>query len=128
MAGWVAAALLLMTLCAAVRASSVGEESGDAARGKLLFEKRCGGCHSLERDKEGPRLGGVFGRKSASVETFAYSDALRKLEIRWDEPSLERWLTGPDAMAPGTDMDFQVESAEERKDIVRYLKLVSGKP
>jgi len=32
------------------------------ANGKALFEKRCGGCHALDRDKEGPRLGGVYAR------------------------------------------------------------------
>ena len=29
--------------------------AGDPIRGKDLFEKRCGGCHSLDADKEGPR-------------------------------------------------------------------------
>ena len=41
---------------------SMATPAQTAASGKELFEKRCGGCHSLDRDKEGPRLGGVYGR------------------------------------------------------------------
>ena len=44
---------------------------GDAARGKIVFEKRCTGCHAMDADREGPRLGGVFGRKAGSVAGFA---------------------------------------------------------
>jgi cytochrome c len=91
-------------------------------RGKELFERRCSGCHAPDHNKEGPRLRGVYGRKAASLADFQYSDALRKTAVRWDGASLERWLSDPDAMAPGTDMAFQVKSGEERKAIVAYLK------
>jgi cytochrome c len=47
-------------------------ESPSPLRGKETFEKRCGGCHSLDRDKEGPRLRGVYGRTSGSVSSFNY--------------------------------------------------------
>src|SRR5437762_12935679 len=66
------------------------------ANGKALFEKRCGGCHALERDKEGPRLGGVYGRTSASIDGLQYSDALKKAKIVWKEDTQERWLTDPE--------------------------------
>jgi len=90
--------------------------------GKELFERRCSGCHAPNINKEGPRLRGVYGRKAASVADFEYSDALRKVDVHWDEASLERWLSDPDAMAPGTDMSFHVKDADERKAIVAYLK------
>jgi cytochrome c len=90
--------------------------------GKDLFAKRCGGCHALDRDKEGPRLGGVYGRAAASLDSFAYSDALKKSKIVWNQETLERWLAGPDDLVPGNDMTFHVESAEEREAIVTYLK------
>ena len=90
--------------------------------GKDLFAKRCGGCHALDRDKEGPRLGGVYGRAAAALYSFAYSDALKKSKIVWTQEALERWLADPDTLVPGNDMTFHVENAEERAAIVAYLK------
>jgi len=97
------------------------------ANGKALFEKRCGGCHALDRDKEGPRLGGVYGRTSASLDGFQYSDALKKAKIVWKEDTLERWLTDTEKLVPDNDMTFHVEKADERREIIAYLKQTSGK-
>jgi cytochrome c len=90
--------------------------------GKQLFDKRCGGCHALDRDKEGPRLGGVYGRAAGSVASFEYSEALRKSGIRWNEETLDQWLTDAEKLVPGNDMTFRVEKAEERRAIIEYLK------
>jgi cytochrome c len=102
-------------------------QAGDAERGKALFEKRCTGCHSLDRDKEGPRLRGVYGRKAGTITTFEYSDALKKAHIVWNDATLDKWLTGTDAMIPGNDMAFHVPQAEERADIIRFLNTLSEK-
>lgn len=96
-------------------------------RGKDLFMRRCSGCHALDLNKEGPRLRNVYGRKAASVPDFSYSDALKKLELRWDEASLGRWLTDPDSMAPDTDMGFRLTEAEERNALIAYLKSLNLK-
>jgi len=93
-----------------------------AGDGKGLFARRCSGCHSLDNDKEGPRLRGVYGRVSGSVPSFPYSDGLKKAGIVWDDQSLERWLTNPDALVPDTDMAFHVKDAEERQAIIQYLR------
>jgi len=97
---------------------------GDA---KALFEKRCGGCHALDRDKEGPRLGGVYGRTAGSVDSFLYSDALKKSKIKWTEETLDKWLTDTEKLVPNNDMTFHVEKADERRKIIAYLKQNSGK-
>src|SRR5258708_38592387 len=97
------------------------------ANGKALFEKRCGGCHALDRDKEGPRLGGVYGRTSGSIDAFQYSEALKKAKIVWKEETLDRWLTDTEQLVPNNDMTFHVESAGERREIIAYLKQNSGK-
>ncbi len=94
----------------------------DEDRGKELFVRRCSGCHAPDLNKEGPRLRGVYGRKAASVPGFVYSEELKKAGIRWDDASLDRWLSDPDAMAPGTDMAFRLADGEERKAVVAYLK------
>lgn len=90
--------------------------------GQDLFERRCSGCHSLDTHKEGPRLRGVFGRRAGSATGYEYSAAVKKLDFAWDEALLDRWLTDPDAMAPGTNMEFAVSSADERKAIIGFLK------
>ena len=90
--------------------------------GKELFDKRCGGCHALDRDKEGPRLRGVYGRAAASVESFGYSDALRKSGIKWTDATLDKWLADPEQLVPDNEMTFHVEKPQERADIIAYLK------
>jgi cytochrome c len=93
----------------------------------ILFQKRCGGCHAADRDKEGPRLGGVYGRPAAAVKSFGYSSALQSSKIVWNEQTLDRWLTDPGKMAPGTEMEFRVETAGERQAIIEYLKSLKSK-
>ncbi len=99
----------------------------DIARGQLVFEKRCLGCHSLDQNREGPRLGGVFGRGAAQVTGFPYSPALQRAHITWNELTLDRWLADPDAYVPGNNMDFRVIKPEERQDLIRFLKQSSTK-
>jgi cytochrome c len=95
---------------------------GDSARGNALFEKRCTGCHALTENHEGPQLRGIYGRASGSATGFVYSAALKKAQIVWDEKSLDKWLTDPDAFIPGNDMDFQVSKAQDRRDLISFLK------
>jgi cytochrome c len=108
-------------------AGSAAAEEGDATRGKALFEKRCTGCHALTQNKEGPQLQGVYGRTSGTVAGFAYSAALKKAAVVWDEASLDKWLANTDEVVPGNDMDFVVAKAQERRDLISYLRLSSGK-
>jgi cytochrome c len=95
---------------------------GDAARGKALYERRCTGCHAAEGKREGPRLAGVFGRKAGSVVGFDYSVGLKNSGMTWNEATLERWLSDPDMVVPDTKMDFPVPKAQDRSDLIAYLK------
>jgi cytochrome c len=99
----------------------------DAEQGKRLFEKRCGGCHALDHDQTGPRLGTVYGRKAGTISTFRYSTAVKSAKITWDDVLLDRWLTDTDSLIPGNEMDFSVPKADERAAIIRFLRLSSGK-
>ena len=100
---------------------------GDALRGKDVFEKRCTGCHAMEQDREGPRLRGVFGRTSGTVAGFDYSPALKKAHLVWNDNTLEQWLTDPDTLVPGNNMEFHVAKAQERRDLIRFLKQSAGR-
>jgi cytochrome c len=107
--------------------SQSGATAGDPQRGKELFEKRCGGCHSLDKDKEGPRLGNVFGRKAGTIATFKYSDSLKSAQVVWNAASLDKWLIDTDSVVQDNDMDFHVPKADERADIIQFLRVSSGK-
>ena len=119
-----AAALFMLTLLAPLLKPA---GTADVNRGKAIFEKRCTGCHALNIDKEGPRLGGIFGRAAGSIPTFTYSDAVKMSGVTWDAAALDKWLTDPDALIPGSDMAFRVVDAGERSAIIAYLKQISGK-
>jgi cytochrome c len=115
------------------RSSGSGEEStvqvkseGDANQGRNVFERRCVGCHSLDRDGEGPRLRGVYGRSSGSAPGFGYSSALKQAHIAWNDRTLEQWLADPDTLVPDNNMEFRVAKAQERQDLIAYLKQLSG--
>lgn len=101
---------------------TLASAEGDATRGKIVFEHRCTGCHSLDQNREGPRLRGVFGRTSGSVSNFDYSSAIKDAHIVWNEVTLERWLANPETLIPGNNMEFYVAKPQERSDLVRFLK------
>ena len=98
-----------------------------ATRGRELYEKRCGGCHGLDNAKVGPPLRSVFGRRAAADVSFPYSDALKKAGLIWNEPTLERWLSDPEALVSDNDMGFRLSRAEERSAIIAYLKQLPAK-
>ena len=97
------------------------------SRGAEIYEAKCGACHSLDQNRIGPKHRGVFGRKAGIVAGFQYTDALRKSGIVWNEKTLDRWLQGPTKMVPGTAMGFQLRDAQERADVIAYLKQESAK-
>src|SRR3546814_11455231 len=79
----------------------------DAAKGKKVFQK-CRACHAVEpgKNKIGPTLHGVFGRKAGSVEGFNYSKAMKQSEIVWNEETLDKYLADPNGYIPGNRMTF----------------------
>jgi len=102
-------------------------EEGDAARGKEVFEKRCTGCHAIDRNREGPALKDVFGRTAGSVAGFTYSPGLVKAHIVWNSTTLNAWLADPDGLIPGNNMEFHIAKPQERQDLISFLKQESGK-
>jgi len=113
----------LATMGGASHAASVAVGAGDKMRGAAVFAKRCVSCHGDGGGREGPPLsGGVFGKKAGTVPSFAYSNGLKQSGIVWNEVTLEKWLADPDLVVPDNKMDFHVPSAQERLDLVAYLK------
>ncbi|MFT3730620.1 MAG: cytochrome c family protein [Hyphomicrobium sp.] len=110
--------VLAIAMIAAVPA--VGH-AADAEAGKTIFNK-CKACHQVDKNAVGPHLGGIVGRKAASVADYNYSDALKKSGITWDEAALDKWLQGPSKDVPGTKMIFAgVKDPTDRANLIAYL-------
>lgn len=89
---------------------------------------RCEGCHSPDRNRTGPMLGGLFARSAGAVPDFDYSPAFAGLTFRWDNRNLDRFLEDPQAFAPGNKMEFSgVTNPAERHALIEYLRRVLDK-
>ncbi len=115
------AALSALFMLIATLHPSSGRAAGDAARGAKVYQD-CMLCHSLDQNEIGPRHRGVFGRKAGMVAYYDYSAALKASNIVWNEATLDRWLTDPQAFVPGTKMTFSVDEAQDRADVIAFLK------
>jgi cytochrome c len=98
--------------------------AADAEAGKADF-KKCALCHTDEagKNKIGPSLFGVVGRKSGSLENYNYSEAMKKFDHTWDAETLNTYLADPRAVVPGTKMIFPgIKDEKERQDVIAYLE------
>jgi cytochrome c len=113
-------------LCAAAPAalflaSPQAAATPSAAHGEELYQS-CQDCHSLDTNDVGPKHRGVFGRKAAVVPDYSYSPALKNSGITWNEDTLDKWLTDPQKLVPGAKMFFHLDAAQDRADVIEYLK------
>ena len=115
----IVAAVLASAAARAEPAASLAQ--GDPQRGQTLYQA-CSGCHSIDEDDVGPRHRGVVGRRAGSVTEYAYSPALKASGLVWDAATLDRWLTNPQALVPGTKMYFSLADPQKRADIIAYLQ------
>jgi len=98
--------------------------AADVEAGKTAF-KKCALCHTTEagKNKIGPSLFGIVGRKSATLDGFNYSEAMKKFDHTWDEGTLDEYLGDPRATVPGTKMIFPgIKDKAERDDVIAYLE------
>lgn len=116
--GGLASPLILI----AAMAPGLAAVEGDAARGESLYEARCTGCHSLDSNRVGPMHRGVFGRRVGGVTDYAYSAALAGSKLTWDDETLDGWLSNPQDFIPGQRMNVRVKEAQDRADLIAYLK------
>ncbi len=99
--------------------------ASDASEGRDFFIKRCLGCHAFSCNKEGPRLGGLFGRKVATAEDYKfYSQGLRNSEIVWTAKTLDNFFKDPGKIFPKSVMAVQgkIEDPAQRQELIAFLK------
>lgn len=98
----------------------------DPIRGQVVYQARCAACHSPDFNGVGPAHRGVFGRLAGTAKGYAgYSAALKKSGLMWTEGNLDRWLADPEALVPGQAMGVSVPDANERADVIAFLRTLS---
>jgi cytochrome c len=111
----------LTALLVATSTAVTAEAAGDAARGEALY-RDCQACHAIDKNQIGPMHRGVVGRTAGTVQGFDYSEALKNAKIVWTEANLDKWLTDPELLVPGSKMYFSVDKESDRADIIAFLK------
>ena len=114
-------------MAAGLATAALPAAAGDAARGAQAYEARCGGCHSVEADRIGPRHAGVFGRRAGSIQGFDYSPAVKHSSIVWDAQTLDQWLSNPESLIPGQRMGYRLADTETRGDVIAYLATLKAR-
>ncbi len=118
----------LLTFCfVACATTAKADPSADAAHGKMIYRQVCAACHSLEYNGVGPAHKNVFGRRAGTQPSYTYSPALAASGLTWTESNLNRWLTDPEAMVPGQKMGISVADANDRADVIAYLKSLQAR-
>ena len=120
------AGVFLSTLASAGTAFA----AGDAAHGKVLFQQTCGLCHATTLEQmatagQGPLIAGIVGRPAASLSYFGYSQALKASKITWNAENIDRFISAPGNMVPGTNMVIVVPVADDRSDLIAYLSTLA---
>jgi len=97
-------------------------------RGAALYAAHCGSCHSADQHGDGPAHRGVVGGRAGALKDFDYSPALSASRILWTRATLKAWLRDPEALIPGQGMDYQLDQARDREDVVAYLATLKRLP
>jgi cytochrome c len=99
---------------------AAGSAQAQTVGGDQLFKQRCQMCHTVTPGLLAPGLKGVIGRKAAMAK-FNYTPALKASKIVWTKETLDKFLTSPGQMVPGTRMVINVSDPVARAAIIAYL-------
>jgi cytochrome c len=117
---------LVIIASSAVASAALAQDAakGDPAAGKTSFNK-CLACHAIgegAKNKVGPELNGLDGRKSGSAPDYSYSDANKNSGITWNEAQFKEYIKDPKAKIPGTKMIFPgIKNEKEINDLWAYV-------
>jgi cytochrome c2 len=126
--GWAFLAAALAMAAAVLMAAPAAAQEGNAEEGAEVF-KKCRACHDVgpeAKNKVGPVLNDIIGRKAGTIDGFTYSEANKSAGgkgLVWSEDVLFTYLENPLAFMPGTKMAFAgLKDPQDRKDIIAFLK------
>ncbi|WP_425040893.1 c-type cytochrome [Primorskyibacter sp. S187A] len=114
--------------------AALAEPLGDPDAGRVVFDQ-CKGCHMVgqgSRDRIGPHLNGLFGRKAAAHEKYRYSKGMQRAAtngLEWHADTLDAYIENPRALVSGTRMSFRgLKDPQARADLLAYLRVYSDNP
>lgn len=119
--------LVMIASTALLALTVTASAEGDVDKGEKVF-KKCKACHAVGPDaknKVGPELNGIVGRKVASIEDFKYSPAMKEFgegDKVWSDEILHTYLEKPKDLVPKTKMAFAgLKKDKDRDDVIAYL-------
>jgi cytochrome c len=122
---------LIAALALLAHGAFVAAQEGNAEEGAEVF-KKCRACHDVgpeAKNKVGPVLNDIVGRKAGSIDGFSYSDANKAAGAKglvWTEDVLFKYLENPLVFMPGAKMAFAgLKDEQDRRDVIAYLKTFS---
>ena len=105
---------------------------GTVKHGKKVFKKKCISCHTIakgEKNKVGPAIFGIIGKKSGSVSNYKYSKALLAHGKTWSFEEINAFLTKPQAHVKGTKMAFGgISNEKDRASVILFMNSESDNP
>src|ERR1700759_359568 len=111
----------LIVLASSVASAALAQ---DITAGKSSFNK-CLACHAIgegAKNKVGPELNGLDGRKSGTAPDYNYTDANKNSGITWNEAQFKEYIRDPRAKIPGTKMIFAgIKSEREINDLWAFI-------
>lgn len=117
--------IAILGVFAAVAMQAAPALANGVEDGARVFRTQCAACHTTDEGKNrvGPSLHGIVGRVSGTVEGFKYSAANKNAHIEWTPEVLDKYLTNPKEMVPGTTMTYVgLKNPKQRADLIEYLK------
>jgi len=130
-AGGLAGLFLILSLPSPADAS---ETAVSAERGAKIY-KACASCHMVgpnAKNRVGPQLNGIFGRRAADIDGFNYSDDIRRAGatgLHWTAEKLDIYIENPQSLVSGTRMQFRgLKDPQDRADVIAYLRKFSDNP
>ena len=115
--------LSVVAIASAMIAASAAQAQ-DVAAGETSFHK-CMACHSIgegAKNKVGPELNGLDGRKTGTAADYSYSDANKNSGITWNKEQFLEYIKDPKAKIPGTKMTFAgIKNEKEAENLWAYI-------
>jgi cytochrome c len=132
--GFCCAFLAAAILAAPVSTTANSAGAADAERGATVF-KACSSCHLVgpeAKNRVGPHLNGIFGRRAATIDGFNYSKDIVRAGVNglfWTAEKLDIYIENPQTLVSGTRMKYRgLKDAGDRRDVIAFLRQYSDNP
>jgi cytochrome c len=116
---------IFVVLVLLVTTGAGAPQGQEATAGRAVFQTNCAICHTIQPNRSliGPSLFGVVNRPAGQIAGFHYSEANKRSGLTWDPATLDRYLTAPRQVVPGTLMTFPgLKDPSQRAEVIAFLE------